>query len=328
MPNTKSSTYTITVQKMCLLGGLGHIGSGFIRYMETNYSNFEITIVDNFSTGKLNSLFGHSLNLRNIHEMDVRDPELFHLLKTQDIVVHLAANNKAYDLVNQSLLYRHNIECTKNIVKACQSCNIPLIFLSSTSIYEKSAGTVDESSLVVPPQNLYALSKLHEEEIVSSYTNGYILRLGTIHGISPGMNFHTTVNKFCWDALNKNIINIWKATADLTSPYLSLNDLVAVLSKMVIENMDFTVKKILNLVSHNSTPFDIFKKIKQIIPEVEYRFVEGHSLRKHNLIVQSMEKEITNLLNSESVESDIERTIDLLTTGKINWETFYKIGGK
>lgn len=293
--------------------------------MNANFRNIEITIIDNFSSGKINSLFGTFKNPQKIHEMDVRDPRLVHLINNQDLVIHLAAQNRAYDLQNQSTLYKHNIESTKNIVHVCSLFDIPLIFLSSTSIYERSIGTVDETSLIIPPKNTYALSKFHEEKIVLNYTNGYTLRLGTVHGISPGMNFHTAVNKFCWEAVNSNLINIWNSTANLNSPFLSLNDFNKVLSKLIINKLLKTENRILNLVSHNSTPLDIFKRIENIIPSVKYTLTDGKNLRTHSLDVRSIEQKITDEMNAESIEFDIRSTIELLTAGKINWETFYSM---
>ena len=51
-----------------------------------------------------------------------------------------------------------------------------------------------------------------------------ILRFGTIFGISPGMRFHTAVNKFCFQASIGEPLTVWRTAYDQMRPYLYLND--------------------------------------------------------------------------------------------------------
>ena len=61
-------------------------------------------------------------------------------------------------------------------------------------------------------------------------------RLGTITGVSPGIRFHTAVNKFCFNAsINKNV-EVYKTALDQFRPYLSLKDAFKVFEFCIKKN--------------------------------------------------------------------------------------------
>ena len=47
-------------------------------------------------------------------------------------------------------------------------------------------------------------------------------RFGTIAGVSPGMRFHTAINKFCFDASLNQPIKVYKTAHNQFRPYLSI----------------------------------------------------------------------------------------------------------
>ena len=78
-----------------------------------------------------------------------------------------------------------------------------MIHLSSTSVYGTQKKMVDEDCPEedLKPQSPYAATKLKEERLISKLVKEKSLkavtfRFGTIFGVSPGMRFHTAVNKF------------------------------------------------------------------------------------------------------------------------------------
>lgn len=310
--------------KICILGGLGHIGSGFIFYMKTRYPDFFIKTIDNLSTSKYHSLFGQMGRNYNFVELDARDSNLSKHLQDCDLVFHFAAITKAYDLSTATKLFEHNMAVTKNVVDACEKTGATLIFLSSTSTYEGNSGVVDELSKKLRPINLYAKSKFYEEKYVLAYDKSKVLRLGTIHGVSPGMNFHTVVNKFCWEIVNKHPVPIWKNVAQIRSPYLSLKNLIKVLEKIIKQTTDFTSEKTFNLVSHNSTPLEIFFQIKEIIPKAEYALIEGLSERTLDLEVKTKHEFLAPFLESMSLRSDLIDTFRLFYDKEFNWKEHFE----
>ena len=55
------------------------------------------------------------------------------------------------------------------------------------------------------------------------------LRFGTIAGVSPGMRFHTAVNKFCLHSSINEPIEVYKTALNQYRPYLSIRDVFDVL---------------------------------------------------------------------------------------------------
>jgi UDP-glucose 4-epimerase len=309
--------------KICVLGGLGHIGSGLIRYLLVKYPKLKITVIDNMSTGKYYSLYGQYHLLNRFVELDVRDESIEKYILDQDIVFHLAAITRAYDFVDIEYLYEHNLSATKNVKLICEKLNKPLIFLSSTSVYEQTSGEVDEKTNLIRPKNKYALGKFNEEEIISKYSLGITLRLGTIHGISPGMNFHTAVNRFCWNALNQLEIPMWEKSFEITSPYLSVSNLIKFVDKYLIEKNISDESKVFNLVSHNSSPHSIFKIIQKFMPAAKVAFIDNNNQRTKNLVVTSSNSEIKQFMDEESIWLDIEETFNLFCDRLFTWEGYY-----
>ena len=77
-----------------------------------------------------------------------------------------------------------------------------LIHVSTTSVYTKNVGLVDEKceKKYLKPQSPYAKIKLLEEKILKNLGKKLkynTFRFGTIAGVSKGIRFHTAVNNFC-----------------------------------------------------------------------------------------------------------------------------------
>ena len=84
------------------------------------------------------------------------------------------------------------------------------------------------------PQSPYARCKLKEENYIKKIFKSKqindkfnILRFGTIFGYSPGMRFHTAVNKFCWQMYLMNLLQFGKRCIkkDLISVLMTLLEL-------------------------------------------------------------------------------------------------------
>jgi len=165
---------------------------------------------------------------------DVLVPEL---LDSDDVVVHLAARTESSTSAHESAsLVKNNLESTAHVLKVCRSADASVVFPSSSSVYEPSDMPVSETSSVRPVTS-YAKCKAMEEELVSKFQNSGLrarsLRFGTIFGISPGMRFHTAVNKFCWEAATGKPVEIWQHAHNQLRPYLSVGDACAAISHVI-----------------------------------------------------------------------------------------------
>jgi UDP-glucuronate 4-epimerase len=95
-----------------------------------------------------------------------------------DIVVHLAANAKVHELVQQPHRAMENIALTFNILEYCRHNQIPIIFSSSREVYGDIHRYITEEqqadfSFTESP---YSASKVAGEALIYSYARCYDLR--------------------------------------------------------------------------------------------------------------------------------------------------------
>lgn len=263
-------------------GGLGHIGSHLIRYLPHEFPNSVITIIDNMLTQRYVSLFDlPNIGRYQFKEMDITTTDLDDVFKGADVVIHLSAiTDAAGSFGNAAAVEFNNLESTKRVAQACAKEGARLIALSSTSVYGTQNKIVSEDCTPeeLKPQSPYAETKLKEEEYISNLVesgnlNAISCRFGTIFGVSPGMRFHTAVNKFCWQAVMGQPITVWESAYEQKRPYLDLNDAVRAIA-FIIKNEIFD-GKIHNVLTLNATVKTVVETIKEFIPNLQISFVES-----------------------------------------------------
>lgn len=308
--------------KILVTGALGHIGSKLIRQLPKHFDLCEIIMVDNLSTQRYASLFNLpnnkqfkflSLDLLSDNTQAVLQP-----FSNIDAIVHLAAITDATSSFNnKELVANNNFNSTRAIAEFCLQNNINLIYPSSTSVYGSQSKEIDEfcSDHELKPQSPYAETKLKEEKFLQQQYEKQslkvcILRLGTIFGPSPGMRFHTAVNKFCWQAIFGEKLTVWQTAFEQMRPYLDLND--------AIETMVFVIKnklfdgQVYNAVTANHTPREVIEIIKQQIPDVSIDFVKTKIMNQLSYRVANKRLHDKGFCFSGNLTQGINDTLALL----------------
>ena len=106
-----------------------------------------------------------------------------------DLVVHLAANAKVHELVQDPGRALENTTITFNVLEFCRRLNVPIIFSSSREVYGRpeppSVGeeTTDVFHILSP----YAAYKMADEMLIYAYANCYdlkylVFRLSNVYG--------------------------------------------------------------------------------------------------------------------------------------------------
>lgn len=268
--------------KIVITGAVGHIGSYLIRDLAIQFPGVNIVMIDNMMTQRFPSLFNlpDTGNFQFI-EGDVRTLNLNSIFNDADSVIHLAAITDATGSFDKAVeIEENNYISTLKVATACIETNSKLITLSSTSVYGTQNEIVDEEcgEDELKPQSPYAETKLKEEDLIASLHKNNDLkavtcRFGTIFGVSPGMRFHTAVNKFCWQASMGIPITVWKTAYDQKRPYLDLYD--ASKAIMFIIQNDIFDGRIYNILTSNSTVREITDMIKEFVPSLSIDFVEN-----------------------------------------------------
>ena len=305
--------------KIIVTGAIGHIGSYIIRDLGFFFPDSDIVMIDNMMTQRFPSLFDLPAH-GNYHfiEGDVSQMDLKSVFVGSNVVIHLAAITDAAGSIDKAeKLEANNYQSTLRVAKACIEVDACLIALSSTSVYGTQKDQVDEncSEADLQPQSPYATTKLKEEELISNLTNKEGLkaihcRFGTIFGASPGMRFHTAVNKFCWQAVMGQPITVWTTAYDQKRPYLDLLDASQAII-YIIKNNIFD-GQIYNVLTHNSTVRQVVDTIKEFVPNLEIDFVDNRIMNQLSYEVLCDRFKSKGFVFSGNLRRGIEETIDLL----------------
>lgn len=304
--------------KLVVTGALGHIGSSVVRALPSYFPGAEIVMIDNLSTQRFSSLFNLPAvgNYRFV-EADVRKANLAELFEGARAVIHLAAMTDAAGSVgNAAALEANNYQATEAVATACIASGARLFHLSSTSVYGTQEMTVSEDCPEgdLKPQSPYAETKLKEENLVRSLgakgLKGIVCRFGTIFGVSPGMRFHTAVNKFCWQAVMHQPLTVWRTAYDQKRPYLDLKDAVRAIA-FTIEK-DLFDGRVYNVLTLNATVRDMADAIRSFVPDVEVSFVDSPIMNQLSYEVSSQRFADTGFSFADDIRSGIGETISLL----------------
>ena len=305
--------------KIVITGALGHIGSKVIREIPITFPGAEIVMIDNMATQRFPSLFDLPPEGKyKFIEGDVLETDLYNLIDGANVVIHLAAiTNAAGSFENKEQVEHVNYNATARVAEACNQAQCSMIHLSSTSVYGTQEEVVDEDCLPeeLQPQSPYAETKLKEESFLKTLGDSgdlrfVICRFGTICGVSPGMRFHTAVNKFCWQAVMGQPLTVWRTALHQKRPYLTLEDTIAAIF-FIIKNNLFD-QRVYNILTENLTVHSIIQHIKQHIPELDIQYVDTEIMNQLSYEVLNNRFQEQGFNFSGSVEKSIAETIALL----------------
>jgi len=301
--------------KIVVLGALGHIGSSLIREIPLLIDTSEIILVDNFRTQRYCSLFDlDQQQSYQFYNRDIASDDIEDITKNCDIIINLAAiTDAAQSFENADEVESVNFQCLENAVNAATKNNAKLIHLSSTSVYGTQISEVDENCKIddLKPQSPYAKSKISEENFLqqTSDLKFTILRFGTIFGVTPGIRFHTAVNKFCFQACMNEPLTVWTTALDQKRPYLDIGDATRSIVFAIKKNM--FDGEIFNVVTCNFTVNDILDEIRTFIPDVEINLVDHEIMNQLSYEVSSKKIMERGFEFNGSISAEIEKTISL-----------------
>lgn len=305
--------------KIIVTGALGHIGSKLIRALPTAFPNHKIVMIDDMSTQRFASLFNLPKEGRyEFIESDLRKAPLKEIFRDARAVIHLAAiTDAASSFANKDRVSTNNFECTAQVAEACASVGTPLLFLSTTSVYGTQNEEVDENCGPdeLNPQSPYAETKLREESLLKemaklSGLKFIACRFGTIFGTSPGMRFHTAVNKFCWQAVMRQPITVWRTALNQVRPYLDLHDGVRAICFILERNMfDGETYNVLTL---NATVADIVEILRSRLPDLVVTYVDQAIMNQLSYRVSSRKFEATGFRFEGNLKRACLETVELI----------------
>ena len=174
----------ITIKSILVTGSSGTIGTRLCeKLLEENYEIVGIDKKPNKWNSRINELTVIG---------DLRDKQaLGKLPKDFDLIIHLAANARVYNLVVDPSLARDNFEILFNTLEFCRKNNIKnFVFASSREVYGNSKQIVhtENEAYVKNCESPYTASKIGGEALVHSYQQCYainfiIIRFSNVYGM-------------------------------------------------------------------------------------------------------------------------------------------------
>lgn len=318
--------------RIVVTGALGHIGSLLIRTIPERFPGAEVIMIDDLSSMRYCSLFNLPQNGKySFIEGDVTQLELTNVVFGADFVIHLAAvTNAAGSFENQARVEKNNFNGTQRVGEACARAQVPLVYLSTTSVYGSASSVVDEDcgESELKPQSPYAETKLKEERFLDELGRRdglpfIICRFGTIFGPSAGIRFHTAVNKFCWQAVLGQPLTVWSTAYDQKRPYLDLRDAMNAFELILKEKI--LDRRIYNVLTGNFTVREITDIIKRFVPNLKIEFVESRIMNQLSYEVRDARIRAGGFKPKGDIVRGISDTIEMLR-GAVGFSA-YSYGG-
>ena len=170
-------------------GGAGYIGSHVVKLLGERGE--KIIVLDDLSTGNAEAVLHGELVRGKTGDIEL----VSRLLREHgiDTVMHFAAHTIVPESVSNPLKYYGNNTCsTRNLLEACEACDVRNFIFSSTAATYGEADAPDGCVETMPtaPINAYGMSKLMSEHMLrdlsaASDLKHVILRYFNVAGSDP-----------------------------------------------------------------------------------------------------------------------------------------------
>jgi len=162
------------MKNILITGGAGYIASHLTKQLLEN-SNHNITILDNLSTGSINTIHRlQEIGDFNFINMDLKDfNEIDKFLKSSkfDIIFHFGASIEVEESISNPLkYYMNNTVNTTNLIKCAIDSGVKKFIFSSTATLYGDVRDIPKDGLnedlPTNPINPYGMSKLMSERVL------------------------------------------------------------------------------------------------------------------------------------------------------------------
>ena len=157
--------------RVLITGGAGFIGANLTRELVAN--NHSVSIIDDFSTGRMSNLDGVDAK---VHTGSILDVDLLNSLAIDaDAIVHLAARSSVpRSLDNPIATHLVNASGTLNVLEASRAAGgRHVVMASSSSVYGANPELPKRESAATRPMSPYAASKLAAESYAIAYGTSF-----------------------------------------------------------------------------------------------------------------------------------------------------------
>ncbi|NQW09981.1 MAG: NAD-dependent epimerase/dehydratase family protein [Alphaproteobacteria bacterium] len=181
-----------TLHRVIVIGGAGFIGSHVVDRLLADPSTEQVTVYDNFTSGRDWHLAHHAGDTRlSVARADVKDLDaLTGAMAGHGLVVHLASNpDIAAAMTDPAIDFHEGTALTHNVVEAMRMSGAArILYASGSGLYgDLGATKVPEDHAPMEPISTYGASKMAGEALISSYVHmfgitGCVFRFANVVG--------------------------------------------------------------------------------------------------------------------------------------------------
>ena len=241
-------------------GGLGQDGQILIKLFKKKKFNLFI-----FSKKKIKNK--NNIKFINSNLLDKKKLDKIFKKIEPHIVLHLAANNPSYKEKSNTLFFKENFKASKNIFLSTFVANInaKFIFCSSSQIFKKKIGLVDEQSRISIKSD-YTKFRIKTNKLMLDYKRKWNIRYTNVilfNHDSKYRNPKFILPRIILSLINKDtkfLNNIIKA--NIFADFSHAEDICLALFKLVFShiNIDKIILSSNKPTSLNDVIYDLIKK--------------------------------------------------------------------
>ncbi len=218
--------------KAVVTGGAGFIGSNLVdKLLEQGH---DVTVIDNFSSGKEENLAQHKNNPRlTVHRKDINE-NIVDEFKDVEVVFHLAAIPLVqFSIQHPKETHHNNVTGTLNVLENARAAGVKrLVFVSSASIYGDQEKLPFTEEMLPKPMSPYASHKISGEYYCKLFYQLYgfetvCLRYFNVFGPrhDPNSNYACLIPRSIVRVLNGQSITIY-GDGEQTRDFIYVGDIV------------------------------------------------------------------------------------------------------
>ena len=282
-------------QNIIVTGGLGFIGS---HITEELIKNNQVTIIDNYSTGKIENLNTETRKEVEIIKEDLNTANLEKILENKDYIFHLAAAVSVPESVEKPM-YTHinNVDATMKLLNAAKNSNIKkIIFSSSSAIYGDNPNTPLKETETYSPTSPYAGTKAIDEIYLKTFHQTYgleytALRYFNVFGPKQDVNspYAAVIPKFISSIINNEKPKIY-GDGEQTRDFIYIKDIVNANIKAAESNYNGIVNIASGKAYTINQLYDIISEVLETDIKPEYLEPRPGDIKHSYASIENMEK--------------------------------------
>ncbi|MFP5111884.1 NAD-dependent epimerase/dehydratase family protein [Bacillaceae bacterium C204] len=219
------------MSKVIVTGGAGFIGSHIVEELLRN--NYNVTVIDNFSTGRQENIEHLPIETYN---HDITDPSVIKLIVSlcPDYIIHQAAQVSVAASVKDFLFdEKVNIKGSLHIIKAAIESKVKkFVFASSAAVYGNPVSLPVTISHPTQPESPYGLTKLSVENYLKMSCELYqlpysILRYSNVYGPRQDAKGEGGVVAIFSNQLTENRAPVIYGDGEQTRDFIFVKDVAA-----------------------------------------------------------------------------------------------------